>query len=251
MKYLLILPLSLLMFSNVPSVAQEVGEAIRIVNEVQANAPGNNRKLAVRNPVFARDTLKASENSHGEFILSDKSRIIVGPGSTVKLDDFLVSDSRVKSGTVKIAKGAFRFISGRGKKGKFSVTTPLSTIGIRGTIFDVYVKSGGVTDVILYSGKVEVCSRSGSCRIVQGVCDIVRVSSGNSIKFRKFLRSGDRKEENLEYDLTTRQTRFPPAWRAPTGSCAYRAALSNNLVHDSTGFDPDDNDARGERSETD
>ena len=171
--------------------AQEVGNAVKIVNSVKGKLKGKSRALAKISAVFSNEKISASSNSHGEFILSDKSRIIVGPNSSVKLDSFLVSGRGFKKGVVSVSKGAFRFISGRSEKGSIRIKTPLTTIGIRGTIFDVYVGRGGVTDVVLFSGKVEVCTRGNNCKSMVASCDIIRVKSGNSIKFREFLRSGN------------------------------------------------------------
>ena len=205
--------------------AQEVGSAVKIVNSVKGKIKGKSRTLSKNNPVFSNEKISASSSSHGEFILSDKSRIIVGPNSSVTLDSFLVSGRGFEKGLVNVSKGAFRFISGRSKKGSIKIKTPLTTIGIRGTIFDVYVGRGGVTDVVLFSGKVEVCTRRNNCKTMVANCDIIRVKSGNSIKFREFLRSGNRSKENADYSLTHKQGRFPPRWRAPTGRCSARAIL--------------------------
>ena len=234
--------------------AQEVGSAVKIVNSVKGKIKGKSRSLSKNSPVFSNEKISASSSSHGEFILSDKSRIIVGPNSSVTLDSFLVSSRGFQKGVVNVSKGAFRFISGRSKKGSIKIKTPLTTIGIRGTIFDVYVGRGGVTDVVLFSGKVEVCTRGNNCKTMVANCDIIRVKSGNSIKFRDFLRSGNRSKENSDYSLTHKQGRFPPRWRAPTGRCAARALLetkaptghesdaSRNTAPNATPPTPDEDD---------
>lgn len=208
------------------SGAEVVGKAVRIVDSVQAKLGSASRVLAKSDPVHASERLSASSNSHGEFRLNDNSKIIVGPGSTISLDDFVVSRTGVSSGTLNVVKGAFRFASGRAKKGTYRIKTPLATIGIRGTRFDVYVKPNGETDVVHFSGRIEVCA-GGNCRTMVSPCDVVRVKRGNSIRFLDYLRSGDRDEENASYNLTTGQNRFPPAWRAATAVCDRRALLDN------------------------
>ena len=96
--------------------AQEVGSAVKIVNSVKGKIKGKSRTLSKNNPVFSNEKISASSSSHGEFILSDKSRIIVGPNSSVTLDSFLVSGRGFEKGLVNVSKGAFRFISGRSRK---------------------------------------------------------------------------------------------------------------------------------------
>ena len=222
-----ILSIAILSFA-IPAYAQEVGKSVRIVNIVQGNLNNVERNLVINGPVFISETINAKDNSLGEIRLNDNSRIIVGPGSQVTLDDFVVSNGGIVSGTFNVAKGAFRFLSGKSRKGTFNVKTPLSTIGIRGTIFDIYVKDGGVTDVILFSGEIEVCTLGNICRIIREHCDILRVRSFTDIKSRNFLRSGgsgEIREENDEYNLITNQFRFPFGWQAPTASCSQRARL--------------------------
>lgn len=230
---------------NAPAVngAEIVGKAVRIVDTVQANLGGSTRSLVKSDPVHASERLSATSNSHGEFRLNDNSKIIVGPGSTVSLDDFVVSRTGVSSGTLNVVKGAFRFASGRAKKGTYQIKTPLATIGIRGTRFDVYVRPNGETDVVHFSGRIEVCA-GGNCRTMVSPCDVLRVKRGNAIRFLDFLRSGDREEENDLYGLTSNQNRFPPAWRAATAVCDRRALLES--------VDPNDeaSNAGGSESES-
>ena len=211
-----------------PALSQQVGGMKRVVNDVVAQNNGAARTLKTRSPVKTGESISANKGSHGEILLNDNSKIIVGPGASIKLDDFVVADKGLKSGTLKMVKGAFRFISGKSnKKAKFNIKTPLATIGIRGTAFDVYVREKGTTDVVLFSGKIEVCTLSRACKLMTSQCDIVRVSSRNDIEHLQYLRSGDRKQENIDYGLTTGQLRFPLAWRASTFACSARAFRDN------------------------
>lgn len=205
--------------------ADTIGTSVRIKNTV--NASVGNRTLAVRDPVFDQEQIRAHTNSHGELLLQDNSKIIVGENSSITLDDFVTGGQGFKSGAIKVVKGAFRFISGNSKKGFMEVSTPLSTIGVRGTIFDVYVNAAGITSVILFSGAVEVCS-SSNCITTNKACDIVQVDA-SSARQLPFLRSNSRALENRDFYLTTRQSRFPRGWRAPVRKCSVRALLDRNI----------------------
>ncbi len=200
-----------------------VGNAAKIVNFVEGRDLNGRRKLSINDPVYMHEKISAKLNSHGEIKLNDNTKIIVGPGAEISLDDFVVANNEIVSGTVSVLKGAFRFISGNAPKGTFSVKTPLSTIGIRGTQFDVYVAGGGKTDVIIYSGSVQVCNLQNSCRVLQEACDIVRVPSRSNIHYKKFLRSDDKAKENKDYNLVNNQQRFDTEWRAPVKTCEDRS----------------------------
>lgn len=226
----------------------QVGKTAGVINFVIGDNLDKLRQLKVDDPVYALERISAELESHGEILLDDDSRIVVGPGAEISLDDFVVADNGIQSGTLNILKGAFRFISGNSPKGTFKVVTPLSTIGIRGTLFDVYVNDKGQTDVIIYSGSVNVCTLNNRCKILHKTCDVVRVKSKNNIRFAKFLRSGNMEIENKRYNLVENQDRFSKEWRAPIDKCDVRGSkpakgLFNNNYN--TESDPDPGESGG------
>lgn len=211
--------------------AEKLGEAAVIRNTVTGAPPsGAKRNLAVSDAVYEAELITAGNGSHGELRLNDDSLVIVGENSSIALDDFVVSGNGFSSATLNVAKGAFRFITGDSPKGAFKIQTPLSTIGVRGTAFDVYVDEGsGNTKVVLLRGAVRVCTRGQSCLLASRSCDIIEVRSNTDIERIPFLRSRDRsrREEAAQYNLTERQSRFQRRWRIPTLTCTARAALQS------------------------
>ena len=210
--------------SNYANAAQSVGVAKRIQNDVTGSS--DHRKLAKQDSVYRSESISAGSNSFGEIELSDGAKVLVGENSQVSLDDFVVSGGSFNRAGIKVAKGAFRFISGNSRKGAFNLRTPLSTIGVRGTIFDVYVRDGGATDVVLLRGRVDVCGRAGSCAVVDKPCDIVSVGRNGRVNREPFLRSPERSrlEEIRRFPLLNLQWRFSRGYHAPTATCNDRAA---------------------------
>lgn len=202
-----------------------VGKASRVQNEVTASL--GERRLKTADPVHGSEFVRAGERSFGELLLNDDSKVLVGENAEISLDDFVVGASGFESATLSVARGAFRFISGNSAKGAFTVKTPLSTIGVRGTIFDVYVSETGVTNVVLLRGVVRVCSLNNSCLTADRSCDIIEVRSPDEVEQKPFLRSASRTaaQERDEFNLLSKQGRFERRWRAPTVSCNSRAAL--------------------------
>lgn len=222
---LLLAPAILLVGPNATKAAEEIGRSVKIRNEV--NGSLGNRRLARQDPVFASEQIRAAANSHGEILLNDDSKVLVGENSVVSLDDFVVGSGGFSSGTIKVTKGAFRFITGNSAKGSLKVETPLSTIGIRGTVFDVYVDQEGLTRVLLFDGEVRVCSGDNTCLTLDQPCDIVEVSSPSELEQLPYLRSplGNRFEEFRNYYLAAFQQRFGTQWQAPVRTCISRALL--------------------------
>jgi hypothetical protein len=62
---------------------------------------------------------------------------------------------------LSLVKGGLRTISGQIDKSAYTMETPTATLGIRGTVFDVYIKADGTTVVILREGAVDITSRTG------------------------------------------------------------------------------------------
>lgn len=57
---------------------------------------------------------------------------------------------------VRLSRGIFRIASGAMPKSGFRVVTPVATIGILGTVFEVRVGGEGATTVSVFEGAVEV-----------------------------------------------------------------------------------------------
>lgn len=212
------------------SGAERVGETVVVRNTVSADGSASGtRQLTVSDAVSAAEVISASVDSHGELRLNDESLVIVGENSSVSLDNFVVAEGgNFKSGTLKVARGAFRFITGNSQKNAFRIVTPLADIGVRGTVFDVYVDGlSGITKVVLFSGAVNVCTQAGICTLAQRACDIIEVASRDEIGFKPFLRSAGRSRGNeaAQFGLSEKQNRFGQKWRAATGACHARAAL--------------------------
>jgi len=210
------------------SHSAEVGVAKRVKNNVTASK--GNRKLSRNDAVHSGERISAKRKSHGELLLKDNTKIIVGENSTVSLDSFSVSNGGIKKGTLRVAKGALRLITGnKARKGAYTVKTPNATIGARGTGFDTYYNSDGSTEVVLIQGSLKVCS-SRTCIISRGNCDIVRIARGGAISKKPHLRSGalSRSQEDKDFDLFARQGKYAGQWRLPTIGCDAKRNRKNN-----------------------
>src|SRR5207302_130849 len=63
---------------------------------------------------------------------------------------------------VRLTTGAFRFVTGNSAKTAYKITTPLASIGVRGTILDILSQRGNTT-VVLQEGASSVCTLSFQC----------------------------------------------------------------------------------------
>lgn len=145
--------------------ATEIGNAAEVTKQVTGTLEANERTLSEGDPVYQSETIETADDAEGEFIFHDDTKLAVGPKSEIVLDKF-VYDPTGKSGEIVInaAKGAFRFISGNSAKTAYKINTPVTTIGVRGTVFDGFVNDDGEIALLLVEGEIDVCPTPASCK---------------------------------------------------------------------------------------
>lgn len=173
-----LIALSATLVCPMPSfTAEPVGQAVSIRTEVS----GASGPLAVRDPVYRDERIRTSKSGLGQFVFQDGTKLAVGWGSSVVIDQFVYDGNKsVKKLTIMAAKGTFRWVSGKSKHSAYEIVTPAGTIGVRGTAFDFYVAPDGTTAMVLLSGAASFCG-AGGCRQLTQRCDCVVAKPGRSV----------------------------------------------------------------------
>jgi hypothetical protein len=155
----------------------EIGTAISIKPTVTALLGSDKRSLREGGRVHRSEYLETGPDARAELKLDDETKLALGPNAALRLDEFVVGPAAGgKSVGLNFVKGTFRFITGTQKSDSYSLETPSATIGVRGTVFDIYVDGNGDTLVLLHEGKVEICSRSRTCRQHDAIGRLVHAS---------------------------------------------------------------------------
>jgi hypothetical protein len=119
-----------------------VGINAAIRNSVQIKPAGATAFSSARlkQRVSLGDDIQTAASSVLQILLLDKTTFTVGANARVRIDRFVYDPAKGASAVgASVAKGAFRFMSGkptRGMPGQSNVNTPVGSIGIRGTIFE-------------------------------------------------------------------------------------------------------------------
>ena len=168
------LVMAIVCVSAVSAVAsEEVGKAVAIVPAVK----GAGGALDVGSPIHRDERIVSSKSGLGQFKFRDGTKLAVGPNSSVVIDSFVFDDSNsIKKLTLNATKGTFRWISGSSKSSAYKITTPLGTLGVRGTAFDVYVGSK-IAAVLLLRGELRFCGNNGGCKNLTRRCGILIANS--------------------------------------------------------------------------
>ncbi len=143
----------------------EIGHAVHITKNVTGTLLSSARKLKTGDKIHQNEAIATAEKSEAELILDDDTKLAVGPKSEIVLDSFIY-DPNKKGGEVVISavKGAFRFITGKSAKNAYTIKTPLTTIGVRGTTFDGFIDESGEIALLLVDGEIDVCNAARSCK---------------------------------------------------------------------------------------
>ena len=127
-------------FTSTTWAAAKIGTSSAVRGDVFVTTSGASRKAQVRDAISLQDKVLTKEDSALQILLLDRTTFTVGQNASLTIDRF-VYDPTTSQGQVsaKVAKGAFRFMSGnigRNNPTNASVATPSATIGIRGTFFE-------------------------------------------------------------------------------------------------------------------
>jgi len=134
--------------------------------------------LIFERDVFAGETVKTPGSASTVIRFADKTQIQVGADSTIVLDKFVYDPS---SGTgdaaIKFGTGVFRFITGDIKnKDAVKLSTPTTSLTIRGTKFILAVAADGSTTLGVLEGAVDVSPCGGAQSMRENTGQAVQVS---------------------------------------------------------------------------
>jgi hypothetical protein len=144
-------------------------EAIGTVSRIQGEASGTHgsatRALAVNASVILNETVTTGAAARLEVTFKDNTRLTLGENAKLTLDKYFFNPAAGR-GTIRFkVVGALRFLSGQVSKlarSDVSVTTPVATIGIRGTEFWGGPIDDQVLGVFLIEGAVRVSNAAGA-----------------------------------------------------------------------------------------
>lgn len=155
----------------------EVGTTVLIKKRVTGKLGTEERELKTAVRVHRNEFLQTGPQAQAELKLDDNTKLALGPEAELRLDEYAVAiGNDTKSIALNLAKGTLRFLTGSNASESYKIETPSATIGVRGTIFDVYIGPGGDTFVLLHQGEVEVCSRTRACRPHRNVGRVVHAT---------------------------------------------------------------------------
>ena len=159
--------------------AQEhIGSTAVARNDVTRDLAGAMGPLTVGDSVYRNEVVRTGADSTAKLIFLDSTNLGVGPVSRVTLDQFVyVGQSNGQKMAVNLAKGVFRFTTGKLDKSAYIISTPSAAIGVRGTVLDISVRSAQ-SRVTLVEGQALVCPRRPGITFEQQARNCARAAGG-------------------------------------------------------------------------
>jgi len=147
-------PAGVVLLANGEAKAQQNSDAARTLNR--------------RSDIYVGDHITTGNGSQLQLRMKDGAMIALGANAefVVKAYSEAAKGDKKDEAVLSLVKGGLRTISGQIAKSTYSMSTPTATLGIRGTVFDVYVRDGGSTIVILRNGQVVVNGLAGGTQIL-------------------------------------------------------------------------------------
>jgi hypothetical protein len=162
-----------------------VGEAVLVQNEV-VRVAASTTPINVGDSMLRDETVRTGADSAARFVMADSTNLSLGPSATLKLDRTVFNDEHsYRDVAIRMTTGAFRFVTGHSEKTAYKITTPLATIGVRGTILDI-LSQRGRSVVVLQEGAASVCTLNLQCiQLTQPGDTAIITSTGGKVSITK------------------------------------------------------------------
>lgn len=146
-------------------VKQPAGKTIMARGKVTATSINDSteRRIRRRSEVFNIDNVKTGTKSRAQFSMIDGGLLSLKPNSEIRISEYEFKDGATNStASIELIKGGLRSISGKIKKrgGDFDVKTPVGSIGIRGTHFELEMVDGDLA-IAVWDGAIDLTVDSG------------------------------------------------------------------------------------------
>jgi hypothetical protein len=175
-----LLPLAGLTLNPAQAQQTRVGEAVLVQNEVARIAGSLSMPISVGDGLMRDETVRTGVESAAKLVMADSTNLAIGPNASITLDRTIFNDEHsYREIAIKLATGAFRFVTGHSAKAAYTIKTPVASIGVRGTVLDILSQQGKTT-VVLQEGASRVCAIGGACTELTNPGDTATITSTGS-----------------------------------------------------------------------
>jgi hypothetical protein len=145
------------------AMAAPIGTTAISTNQVSAKLGAAERALRRGDAINQNEIIRTGAASAAQLLFRDETSMSLGANTEIILDKMAYDPAR-KQGevVVRAVNGAFRFVSGSMDSSSYKVTTPVGTIGVRGTMFSCDLNPRALFCRVT-QGAIDVCDLQGGC----------------------------------------------------------------------------------------
>lgn len=212
------------------ALAEATGKALGVDPDARAETKSGIKQLTVGTDVFIGDRVVTDARGLVQIRFSDSTRLVVGPNSSLVLEDYLLRDDG--SGgklAVNALSGTFRFITGGAPKDRYLIQTPTGTIGVRGTALELRGDGSQFSAIVLH-GSIIICNRANQCVTLDDVCDIgmVNLSEATIVGNSREMTQGERDQMRAMFPWVASDGRLLGPFRVVEARECFNRPVVNN-----------------------
>jgi len=120
-------------------------------------------RVKLGTPLYQNDRVRTEDKSNVRIVFMDQSIISIGSKSALTITEYVFDpDKKVRTSRLRLMWGKVKvyandFMGFRQKK--FAVSTNTTIVGVRGTVFLVWIVDDTITKVVSFANEVEVADR--------------------------------------------------------------------------------------------
>lgn len=179
---------SSLMSGYAAQAATTAGKTMVVKGDVQAfETETNTRQLKRRSPIFDIDTVTTQANSKAQFRMTDGTLLALKESSQILISEYQYEPGNEgNSAVIELVEGGLRSVTGaiKSNNGSYQLKTPVGSIGIRGTHFEIELINGDMF-LAVWDGAIDVTVNSGSGS------DTVSFGEGEDFSFGVISENGE------------------------------------------------------------
>lgn len=172
--------------TQISALSQDVGDVLRARGTAEALSEAETRELYNGSDILFDETVTTGAESRLEMAFEDGSTIMLGDNSKLVIDELVYDPKGRSAASLSLIHGVFRMVSGEINKvpgGTMTLSTPVATIGIRGTDFWGLQEEDKLTMVLIDNGKLEISNGHEWYLISQPLTGVVIEKDNPEIQF--------------------------------------------------------------------
>lgn len=164
-RYFLFSPLALIIAATNSYAVTTAGKTMIAKGNVAAfDTQSESRKLRRRSPIYDVDTVTTQEKSKAQFRMNDGTLVAVKANSKVLISEYrYVPGAENNSAVLELVEGGLRSVTGaiKANNGDYKLKTPVGSIGIRGTHFEIELVDGDLF-LAVWDGAIDLTVDTGT-----------------------------------------------------------------------------------------